>query len=65
MRKIVKESGNCVWFLAPSNQYYEEVDINELIDLPINERYVTIKIDIGYTNYFCFTDCQLINIKVE
>lgn len=42
MRKIVKESGNCVWFLAPSNQYYEEVDINELIDLPINERYVTL-----------------------
>lgn len=42
MRKIVKESGNCVWFIAPSNQDYEELDINELIDLPVNERYVTL-----------------------
>lgn len=50
MRKIVNESGNCVWFLAPSNSDYEEVDINELIELPLNERYITLYVYNLYYN---------------
>lgn len=42
MRKEIKAESHCIWFIAPSNPDYEEVDINEFINLPTDERYITL-----------------------